>query len=103
MKDEEKSVDNISNETLAKIIRQIAREDPELFKKIVKSIPNSAAYFKERWEEDFGTIVDISTFTDEQIIDATFAINQIRMSEISKEDRIKEVAKILRIKPQLLN
>ena len=70
---------------------------------MVKSIPDSAEYFRERWEEDLGKIIDVSTYTDEQIIDATFSISQLRMSEISKEDKIREVARILRIKPQLLN
>ena len=98
-----KEDDDIGNEALAAIIRQMVKEDPELYKQIVKAIPESADYFRERWEEDFGTIIDVSTFTDEELIDATFAINQISMSEIRKEDRIREVAKILRIKPHLLH
>ena len=98
-----KEDDDICNEALAAIIKQMVREDPELYKQIVKAIPESADYFRERWEEDFGTIIDVSTFTDEELIDATFAINQIRMSKIRKGDRIREVAKILRIKPHLLH
>ena len=98
-----KEDDDIYNEALAAIIRKIVREDPEAYKQIVKAIPESADYFRERWEEDFGTIIDVSTFTDEELIDATFAISKIRMSEIRQEDRIREVAKILRIKPRLLH
>ena len=98
-----KEDDDICNEALAAIIRRMVRKDPEMYKQIVKAIPESADYFRERWEEDFGTIIDVSTFTDEELIDATFAINKIGRSEIRKEDRIKEVAKILKIKPRLLH
>ena len=91
------------NETLIEIMRTIAKEDPEMCKQIVKAIPDSADYFRQRWEENFGTIVDVSSFTDEEIIDATVAINQIKVSDIRKEDFLREIAKILRIKPHPLH
>ena len=88
----------IFNETLVEIMKTIVKEDPEMCKQIVKAIPDSADYFRQRWEENFGTLVDVSSFTDEEIIDATLAIHQIKVSEIRKEDFLREVAKILRIK-----
>ena len=98
-----KEDDEICSQALAEIIRIIVREDPELYKQIVRAIPDSADYFRARWEENFGSIVDVAAFTDEEIIDATFAINRIKMSEAGKKDRIREVAKILRIKPNLFH
>ena len=95
MKDEEQ----ICREALAWMLS----ETPEMYRAIVKSIEGGADYFRQQWGKDFGTIIDVSTFSDEEIIDATFAINQLRMSEIRKEDQIREVARIPRIKPQLLN
>lgn len=64
MKDE----DEICNEALARIIH----ESPEMYKQVVKSISGGADYFREQWEEDFGEIVDVSSFSDEEIINATF-------------------------------
>lgn len=93
----------VFNETLVEIMRIIVKEDPEMYKQIVKAIPNSADYFRERWKESFGAIVDVSSFTDEEIIDATLAINQIKVREIRKEDFLREVSKILRIKLHLLH
>ena len=42
------------------------RENPGMYKQIVKSIPGGADYFQEQWEKDFGTIIDVSTFSDEK-------------------------------------
>ena len=52
---EEKTEDQICNEAFARTLC----ESPEMYREFVKAIPGGADYFRERWEEDFGTIVDV--------------------------------------------
>ena len=74
-----------------------------MYKGFVKLITREAIYFRERWRENFGTIADVPTFTDEGIIDAMFETNKLRTSEVIEKDKIREMTRILRIKPQRLN
>lgn len=49
-------------------------QSPELYREVVKSIEGGAAYFRKRWEKDFGQVVDVSSFTDDEIIEKMLEI-----------------------------
>ena len=98
MKDEDKE-EKICNEALAWMLS----ENAEMYREIVKSLPGGAAYFREQWEQDIGKFVDVSSFTDDEIIDATFEINKLRTSGISEEGKIRDIARILRIDSRILH
>ena len=74
-----------------------------MYREFVKAIPGGADYFRERWEEDFGGVVDVSSFTDDEIIDKTFEINKLTSSGISEEEGIGEMARIPRIDFRILH
>ena len=93
MKDEEQICNEAFAETLC--------ESPEMYREFIKAILGGADYFRERWEEEFGTIVGVSSLTDEEIIDATFEINKLRTTDV--ENKIRKMARILGIDSRVLN
>ena len=93
MKDEEQICNEAFAETLC--------ESPEMYTEFIKAILGGADYFQERWEEEFWTIVGVSSLTDEELIDATFEINKLRTTDV--ENKVREMARILGIDSRVLN
>lgn len=101
MQDEDEDEDE--EQICRKALAWMLSETRKMYREIVKSIEGGSDHFREQREKVFGHVVDASSFTDDEIIDKCFEINKLTSSGVSREARIREMARVLRIDSRTLH